>query len=169
MRPHHLGSRAFDVKREKEIPMRYIWVLSLALLIGCSRHSTLTEESAGSRGLPPAITLTNLIGHDPYKNEVAHPLICDDEGDFPEGRELIFLKRETREVVHAVFPGKVNYPIDLAGTFELKGHYQGIQKKDRFKQRRKELIDRYRYFVVSTWSKVRLERVDPADRASRGH
>jgi hypothetical protein len=148
--------------------MRIICVLSLAILVGCSRQSTVTEESAVSKRVPSEVRLlTNLIGNDPNKDLLAHPLICDDKGDYPKGRELIFLKSGTKEVVHAVFPDKVKSPRDLTGTFVLKGYYQGIQKKDRFKARRKELIDNYRYFIVISWSKKNLEQGAEGDAVNR--
>ncbi len=97
------------------------------------------------------ITLGNLVYVDIYARDYTtqHPLMCGEGKDFPAGKELFFRHLESGESVHAVFPEGITPPKDLDGEFVFHGHFQNIQKLDRYKFKAPERD--YRYFVVSSY------------------
>lgn len=98
------------------------------------------------------VTLKDMLYVDMLAPEymTQHPLICNANGDYPDGSEMIFVKKlNPRQWVHAVFPEKMTVPENLKNTVVLHGHFQKIKNKAHYKY--KKPGDYYEYFVVSSW------------------
>ncbi len=136
---------------ELEDPFRTIWQCSKVL-----KEDGLLDPTA-----PDSVTSESVIHVDafPKGNPAEHPLMCRPDGDYPEGSEMCFRRRESGEAVHFVFPKGVAAPESRKGAFVLHGHFQGIQNWDAFtltdtRKMVKVPPKDYQYFVVSSWEHV---------------
>jgi len=102
---------------------------------------------------PAPTVLKELVYVDMYASGSQHPLMCIEGGDFPGGHEMLFRKTGSKETIHVVFPAGAKLPGILDGSLVLRGHYQGIVKRDRFTMKRPPKD--YRYFVVASWEYVK--------------
>ena len=100
-----------------------------------------------------AVTLNDLAYLDPRTSTTQHPLVCGEGKDFPEGSEFAFRNPQSREFVHAVFPGHIERPETFDGQFILRGDYQSIQNRKTYTI--KQPPEGYRYFVVSSWDRTK--------------
>ncbi|MGM0490101.1 MAG: hypothetical protein ACQESR_25515 [Planctomycetota bacterium] len=148
---HGAGDRPFWIITGSRCRMRsLIFTLFMTLTIGCACQS-------GQKGaLDEATTdetMENLVFVAPTsRNPPSYPLMCVKGGDYPDGIELIFRKRENDKTwIHAVFPEGVKAPDKLEGEMVLRGHFQKIQNRDRFVY--KNPPKDYQYFVVTSWTK----------------
>ena len=119
--------------------MKLFYILMVLCAFGCTQ----AEKSL--------ITLNNLGYIDASSAITQHPLVCGAERDFPKGKEYAFENSQSKEFVHAVFPGNVTVPDTLEGIFTLNGHFQSIQNKEGYTG--KQLPEGYKYFVVSSWER----------------
>ena len=131
--------------------MRIVSLIAILCSFGCSQIDRSKTTRATEKQDHVSVALENLEYVDMFSAHYTteHPLVCGAGGDFPAGRELIFRHSETGESVHAVFPEKVTAPEKFNGHFVLRGHFQGIQNRSRYKFKRPP--QDYRYFVVSSW------------------
>ncbi|MDF3129893.1 hypothetical protein P0Y35_11855 [Kiritimatiellaeota bacterium B1221] len=130
---------------------RIVYILSLLLAFGCSSFSRQARSSDVKNEENPKIVLENLEYIDSRAARIAHPLMCVEGGDFPDGRELLFRVDPSSTFVHAVFPNAEESPELLDGKFRLHGYYQNIQNMDRFIHLSPGKD--YQYFVVLSWAK----------------
>ncbi len=149
--------------------MRIICLLALLCTVGCS-PSDAPKETGTTTQQEPSVTpkeasttqqresavrtsdnLVHLEAIPAVSEGYHHPLVCGPGGDLPVGEELIFRNAESKEFVHAVFPGKVTAPDELKGNFVLHGRFQGIQDRTRYTMI--QPAEDYRYFVVASWDR----------------
>ncbi len=128
--------------------MKTVCALWLIFVIGCTSVNRPTTEDAQSNATPITI-LSNLEHVDAVAVRFAHPLVCGEGGDYPNGRELVFRVDSSTHPIHVVFPETDNSPQSLDGRFVLYGYYQTIQNWGRFVHL-KPHVD-YKYFVVMSW------------------
>lgn len=129
--------------------MKTICVLAVLLTFGCSSVSPRATMADAKYEGKSIITLENLEHVEAHVARFAHPLVCGEGGDYPDGRELVFRVDPSTSPVHAVFPDEENSPESLDGRFHLYGYYQNIQNLDRFVHLNPG--KGYQYFVVTSW------------------
>jgi hypothetical protein len=137
---------AKEAGRDIALPQAAWQFYRFFIMISSVQPQGLTVKPKSETQSRPSIALNNLVYGD---DDRQRPLVCGAGGDFPTGREMAFTQVESKETVHAVFPADVTPPTTLDGRFVLRGHFQGIQRMDRYTHKKPEKD--YRYFVVSSW------------------
>lgn len=96
-------------------------------------------------------TIRGLLPVDPGSPLVpAHPRICIEGGDYPEGREMLFRRGNGGgEWIHVVFPEGVRVPDNPEGEYQMQGRFETIRNRSRYTGMQPAAD--YRYFVAMSW------------------
>lgn len=130
--------------------MKLVFAILTILMIGSACRSD-KLEAIDSNKRTTAIKNLVLIPPD-SPGMPSYPLMCVKGGDYPNGVEQIFRKKQDDStLIHAVFPEGLTAPKKSEAEFILKGHFQKIQKRERFVH--KKPPQDYQYFVVRSLRK----------------